>query len=321
MSVQDILFNLGSKPERLRKRLEEEISRLAERGLIASGEADELKARFQDEIDERTREGVAVVKGLGSGAGALIRELLDLPSRRELREFMELIEDRIDEVKQAPTMTPAQLPVHNPAQLKEPGRPMEILPGIHVWSKWSEDKGLFFNGHRIETPDGAVVTDPVDPGTDEARNAILDLGAPAAIVVLNRHHLRAAEWLRRATRAPIWMAEPEAEAVEVAVDRKLRDEDRVCGELRVIALPGKTPGEIALLREADGGQLIVGDTLIGRPAGALSLLPDDKLEDPRRLRRSLRNLIDERFDALLVGDGVSILSDADKIAHAFLRSL
>jgi len=34
------------------------------------------------------------------------------------------------------------------------------------------------------------------------------------------------------------------------------------------------------------------------------------MDDPARLRRSVRKLLDLEFDALLVGDGASILHDA-----------
>jgi glyoxylase-like metal-dependent hydrolase (beta-lactamase superfamily II) len=79
--------------------------------------------------------------------------------------------------------------------------------------------------------------------------------------------------------------------------------------LTIIAVPGKSPGEVAL-HWSERKLLIVGDAVIGNPAGHCGLLREKVMDDPARLRRSVRKLLDLDFDALLVGDGVSILHDA-----------
>jgi glyoxylase-like metal-dependent hydrolase (beta-lactamase superfamily II) len=79
--------------------------------------------------------------------------------------------------------------------------------------------------------------------------------------------------------------------------------------LQVVDAAGKSPGEVALLWP-DRGILIVGDAIIGNPPGLCGLLPERVMDDPARLRKSLRKLLDLDFDILLVGDGVSILSNA-----------
>ncbi len=61
---------------------------------------------------------------------------------------------------------------------------------------------------------------------------------------------------------------------------------------------------------AGAGILIVGDAVIGNPPGRCGLLPERVMDDPARLRKSLRKLLDLDFDILLVGDGESILRDA-----------
>jgi hypothetical protein len=54
--------------------------------------------------------------------------------------------------------------------------------------------------------------------------------------------------------------------------------------------------------------VIVGDAVIGKPSGALGMLPDDKFADAVRARAGLRVLLDAKYDydAVLVGDGVSL---------------
>jgi glyoxylase-like metal-dependent hydrolase (beta-lactamase superfamily II) len=73
--------------------------------------------------------------------------------------------------------------------------------------------------------------------------------------------------------------------------------------------PGKSPGEV-VLHWRERRLLFAGDAIIGNPPGRCSLLREKVLDDPPRLRRSVRNLLDLDFDALLVGDGTPILHDA-----------
>jgi glyoxylase-like metal-dependent hydrolase (beta-lactamase superfamily II) len=56
--------------------------------------------------------------------------------------------------------------------------------------------------------------------------------------------------------------------------------------------------------------LIVGDAVVGNPPGRLSLLREKVLDDPTRLRESVRQLLSLDFDTLLVGDGECVLHDA-----------
>jgi glyoxylase-like metal-dependent hydrolase (beta-lactamase superfamily II) len=72
-----------------------------------------------------------------------------------------------------------------------------------------------------------------------------------------------------------------------------------------VGVPGKSPGEIAL-HDPERRLLIVGDAAIGNPPGRLSLLPERVMDDPPRLRSSLRRLLALDFDAVLVGDGAPI---------------
>ncbi len=80
--------------------------------------------------------------------------------------------------------------------------------------------------------------------------------------------------------------------------------------MEVVDASGKSPGEVALLWR-DRGILIVGDAIIGNPPGQCALLPERVMDDPARLRTSVRAFLDLDFDTLLVGDGEAILRDAE----------
>ena len=91
------------------------------------------------------------------------------------------------------------------------------------------------------------------------------------------------------------------------------------GPLTIVAVPGKSPGEVAL-HWPERKILIMGDAVIGNPPGQCALLRDKVMDDPARLRRSVRTLLDLEFDTLLFGDGVSIVHDAKSRLKALVAT-
>ena len=184
----------------------------------------------------------------------------------------------------------------------------EIVPDVLTWSRFSERHGYDFNGHLVRHPEGNVCVDPVEPSAADL-DQLAALGA-ARIVLTNRNHTRAANLLRAriSARTAIHPADADyARGQGAEIDESLQAGDRI-GPLRVVGVPGKSPGEIALLWE-ERKLLIAGDAVIGNPPGRCSLLPDKVMDDPAQLRDSLAELLALDFDILLMGDGVSILSD------------
>jgi glyoxylase-like metal-dependent hydrolase (beta-lactamase superfamily II) len=176
----------------------------------------------------------------------------------------------------------------------------QILPGIHTWSIFSEQKGFDFNGYAVDIGGGTVVVDPPDPG-DDGWVALDAFGPYEAVYVTNRNHSRAAGLFRDRYGVPVRMHEQDAERAEVDVDEML-DGGETLGEVEVVHVPGKSPGEIALLVPGKHA-LIVGDLVIGVPAGALSTYPDEVVKDKAALQRSVARLAELEFDALLLCDG------------------
>jgi glyoxylase-like metal-dependent hydrolase (beta-lactamase superfamily II) len=103
----------------------------------------------------------------------------------------------------------------------------------------------------------------------------------------------------------------------LAIDEPVREGDLVAGALRVVHLPGKSAGEIGLYFEPAhhavsrelGGILLLGDAIIGHPPGALGLIPEQKLDNPAKLKLSLLKLLDYNFSVLLLCDGQPLLKD------------
>lgn len=183
----------------------------------------------------------------------------------------------------------------------------EIVPDVLTWSRLSERHGYDFNGHLVRHPDGNVCVDPVEPSAADL-DQLAAIGA-TRVVLTNRNHTRAANLLRARLGARTAIHPKDADYARgqgAEIDESLQVGDRI-GPLRVVGVPGKSPGEVALLW-AERKLLIAGDAVIGSPPGRCSLLPEKVMDDPAQLRRSLAELLALDFDILLMGDGVSILS-------------
>ncbi len=181
----------------------------------------------------------------------------------------------------------------------------EFLPGVLSWSQFSEPHGYDFNGTLLLNAGGNLCVDPVDP-TEEVLDRLAEEGVEQ-ILITNRNHTRAANRVRDHTGARVAIHPTDAAYARdqgTAIDAELEVGERA-GPFTVVGVPGKSPGEIAL-HDPERRLLVVGDAVIGNPPGRLSLLRERVMDDPARLRASVRSLLELDFDALMVGDGVPI---------------
>jgi uncharacterized cupin superfamily protein len=186
-----------------------------------------------------------------------------------------------------------------------------VLPGVAMWSAWQPERNLFFNSFFFELPDGNVAIDPLPLDSRDA-DEITARGGLAWIVVTNRDHERDARAVAATFGAKIAASAADAPLLSGPVDRALSDGDSIAGA-SVIALDGlKTPGEFALAFTSLRA-IVVGDAVWGSPAGALRLMPDEKLADPPRAVLSLRKIAALPFEHLLVGDGACIFGGARRV--------
>ena len=195
----------------------------------------------------------------------------------------------------------------------------EIIDGIFTWPWFSEPHGYDFNGYLVCHVDGNLCIDPVDPG-EEGMDELARLGV-AQILLTNRNHSRAANGVRARTGARTAIHPddaPHARGQGTEPDDSLNAGDSI-GPLKVVAIPGKSPGEVAF-HWLERRILVVGDAVIGNPPGRCGLLPERVMDEPPRLRDSVRALLDLDFDTLLVGDGVSILEGAKDRLRALVDS-
>lgn len=191
------------------------------------------------------------------------------------------------------------------------------IDGAWLWSAWQPDRGIAFNSYLFERDGGFVAIDPL-PLDESSVDDIARRGGVHTIVVTNRDHVRGAASLRERFDARLLTGTAEASLLGIRVDATVNDRDEVFPGAYAVALPnGKTAGEIALHLPA-ANAAVVGDALIGAPAGGLSLLPPEKLADPERFILTLRRLWALQLQTLLLCDGQPLFGNADAAIAALL---
>jgi hypothetical protein len=191
----------------------------------------------------------------------------------------------------------------------------EVAPGLHRWTGWHEEWKQEVGSLAVETDDGLVLVDPIDPPSQ--------LSKP-------RHVLITVFWHARSTGG---LGAKQVWASKRAV-RRLRNR----GVDVTDALDGaeELPGGIHAFGTARESELVywlpdqralaVGDVLLG--AGAKPGATDDPLRlCPERwldkaahddLRASLRPLLDLPLERVLVSHGDPVLSDGNRALTAIL---
>lgn len=196
----------------------------------------------------------------------------------------------------------------------------QILPGMWQWSSFSEEKQLDFNGLFLMIGEHKVLVDP-PPMTAEASTFIRRNGPVDYIIVTNRDHVREAATYQAEFKCQLQVPDADASQMDLRPTKTFKDGELLPGGLWVIHLKDqKSPGESALFIQQGRGVLIVGDALIGKPAGAVSMLAADKYADATKAKEGLQRLLKYQFESLLVGDGTSILAAAKQPVERLLQA-
>ncbi|MGE3979305.1 MAG: hypothetical protein AB7F94_17225 [Nitrospira sp.] len=183
----------------------------------------------------------------------------------------------------------------------------QILPDIWQWSWFSDEKQLDFNGLLLVIGEHKILVDP-PPMTAEARAVVRRYEPMDYIIITNRDHIREAAAYQSELKCQLRVPEADAAQMDVKPTKTYKDGELLPGGIWAIHLrEQKSPGESALFIERGRGVLILGDALIGKPPGAVHMLPGEKYADLAKAKEGLRRLLKYNFDSLLVGDGSSIL--------------
>jgi glyoxylase-like metal-dependent hydrolase (beta-lactamase superfamily II) len=189
----------------------------------------------------------------------------------------------------------------------------EIRDGLYVWQTYDPavKADLSSCGRRVGT--ALAFIDPI-PLAARALASLCERAAPAAILLTNGNHARAAADFRERFSIPIFAHADAAAHLGLAVDHTFADGESVAGLLTAIALPGAGPGETAFHA---GDMMHVGDALIHLPPYGFAPLPDKYCADAKQMRDSLGKLLRFPFEVLTFAHGLPLVTDA----HQRLRRL
>lgn len=178
-------------------------------------------------------------------------------------------------------------------------------PDCFAWSSFDCPRNIDFNGFLWVRPEGNVAIDPMEMSSHD-RQHLKALGGLSAIILTNSDHVRDAVALSQEFGARLFGPAGEKDSFPIRCDHWLEDGDTPFEGLKAYSLSGsKTPGELALV--LDETTLICGDLIRAHNAGALMILPPDKLQDAKAAKDSVRRIASlKHIEAVIVGDGWSI---------------
>ncbi|MEO8426684.1 MAG: hypothetical protein ABI651_06180 [Verrucomicrobiota bacterium] len=186
-----------------------------------------------------------------------------------------------------------------------------ILPGVFRWEIFSAEHKVALCSHAIVVSGRLICFDPV-PLADAPFDELSRQGGPSAIVLTNENHERDCALWRDSWRVPIW-ADATASLTIAGVQRFERHQSQ-WQDWQLHRLVGGAGGEIALQQPSDS-LVVCGDAIVNLPTRGLELLPDKYCRDPASLRNSLRKLVSQPFDRLMLAHGTSVLENAsDRVA-------
>jgi len=200
--------------------------------------------------------------------------------------------------------------------------PMKKLhrPEFFGWSRFDEKRNIDFHSVLWVRPEGNVAFDPLPLSShDEAHLA--KLGGASFVIITNSDHVRDTARFVELTGAKIAGPRGEMAGFPIPCSEWLAEGDVPVPDLEVLEMRGsKTPGELALL--IGGHTLITGDLVRAHRAGALTLIPNEKLSDRAAAVDSVRRLLDlAKLQAILVGDGWPIFRDGHRVLRELVAEL
>jgi hypothetical protein len=194
-----------------------------------------------------------------------------------------------------------------------------IASNIAIWQAYDPDVKAELYSTRLIAAGRAYLIDPI-PLQKPAVERLIGSAPVAGIIVTNSNHHRASIRFAEKFSVPI-VAHADAFSDEQSVQlRQVVDGDEICDGLRVITIDGAVRGEIVLHHTVNSGTLIVGDALINFDPYAFAFLPSKYCSNRKKMRRSLRKLLDYKVGRMFFAHGTPILTHASERLQHLLDS-
>ena len=179
------------------------------------------------------------------------------------------------------------------------------IPGGYAYSRASDD-GSIANAYLFTAATSEnVLLDPLPP-SDATLDGISRLGGIAKVVVMSADREAAAHEIAQRYGAPLITAPAHLETIAPGIS--------------AVLLPHQRRGSEFAINVSDRRTVVVGDTLRGVPAGALSMPSESEYSDSLKATLALRRLLREDPQALLVSLGHSLFTNAYDALYELLYS-
>jgi Metallo-beta-lactamase superfamily len=185
----------------------------------------------------------------------------------------------------------------------------QVAPGLFLWHHYSSDVKADLFSTAITLPSGLYLIDPI-PLAEESLAALTSRLPVAGIVVTNGNHSRSAPDYAKRFQVPIFARREAFPGGTNFPAVEIEEGQQIGGELEVGAIEGAAAGEIVLYHSLRNGTLIVGDALIHFEPYGFTTLPRKYCTDEKKMRRSLRTLLERGVERILFAHGMPILSGA-----------
>jgi glyoxylase-like metal-dependent hydrolase (beta-lactamase superfamily II) len=183
----------------------------------------------------------------------------------------------------------------------------QVAPHIFLWQQYDPAVKADLSATALETETGTYLIDPIPLSPEDLLTSRL-CRPPIGILVTNINHVRATNAFASTFSIPVYANKELCGSLDFPSANWITDGEPLAAGLTAISIEGGPPGETALYHQDDGGTVVVGDSIINFGPYGLSLLPRKYCEDFKRMQRSLRTLLDYRFERVLFAHGTPIVS-------------
>ena len=195
----------------------------------------------------------------------------------------------------------------------------QVHPGLFVWQNYDPMVKADLFSTALEAAPGLFFIDPISLAR-EAFAELTNTRRLAGVIVTNANHHRDSVRLTDRFSLALFAHSEASLPLEVRQLQTLEEGTLLAEELRVIAIEGAAPGEITLHHPKDGGTMIVGYALINFAPYGFTFLPAKYCSNPKRMRHSLRHLLDFEFERMVFAHGTPLLNSARRQLEQLLSS-
>jgi glyoxylase-like metal-dependent hydrolase (beta-lactamase superfamily II) len=184
-----------------------------------------------------------------------------------------------------------------------------VAQNLFFWQGYDAKVKADLSSSAVITQQGIFLVDPI-PLTDDAIKWLTERHGVAGVIITNANHFRASAQFAAVFDVPTYARRESLVDHAIPGISEIADGAHIGAGLNVIAIAGAVPGEIALYSSDDAGVLILGDALINFEPHGFTFLPRKYCSNQKQMRRSLRRLLDYKFERLLFAHGTPILTRA-----------